>query len=105
MHGANVAIELELELTLENEHDLLFLMDVHRSLAVRFERDEVHHRALTQDWLKPQSGQELDGFDCRDIDVTARGSGRAARALGEVLLGVSHSRSMNPWLGELVLRL
>jgi hypothetical protein len=33
---------------------------VHRRLGVRLERDEVEHRALTQDRSKPEPGQELD---------------------------------------------
>jgi hypothetical protein len=61
VHGANVAIDFEL--ALDDDHDLLFLVDMHRSLGVRFERDEVEHRELTKDRSELESGQELGGFD------------------------------------------
>jgi hypothetical protein len=50
VHGSNVAIEFELELAIDNEDDLLFLVDMPRGLGVRLELDEVDHRTLAKNW-------------------------------------------------------
>jgi len=48
-HGAHIAIDVELELTLNHENDLLLLVHVHRRLGMRRKGHEVEHGALAED--------------------------------------------------------
>ena len=60
VHRADITIDVELELPLQDEHDLLLHVYMHRRLGVRLERHEIEHRVLTQDRSEPEPGQELD---------------------------------------------
>src|SRR6185437_15031785 len=93
-HCAYVAVQVKGELTLKNDDDLLFLVDVAGCRRARLEGHEVGHGLLAEYRPEPEPGQELHRGHRVHVDVPA-GAGRgAARLCGEVAGGIAQRAAL-----------